>query len=622
MRRPVLLLIGCASLIACGRDALPPEISIEQVVMELAPPLAAEARIEEPAAGAVRRAVLEPGERAAGGAPLDALVTPPPTKLHFNVAVPADGALRFAAGVDGDKQRHLDLSGVEFQVSVDGRSVFSRLINPAARRKDRRWIDGTIDLRPWAGRSVDVVLETRAARVDQALAGTPGWSHVRVVREERRQRQRADAGPNVLLLLVDTLRADHVGTYGADPSSTPALDRFAKRGLVFDVAVAQASWTMPAVASIFTGLHPRSHGAVGPDAHDGQAPVGAGTLLPDGVVTLAELAQQAGVTTFGVSTNMIVSRATNFNQGFETFVELPFDKETRDYVHATVVDRNLLDWVRAERRLRFFAYLHYMEPHGPYAPPARFRPKPPPGIRADLAAGWVQDFALAVNKRRIAPPSGVEVAYLRRLYDGDIRSWDDEFGALLEQLERDGILDRTVVVVMADHGEEFMEHGNLAHGDHLYEETVRIPLIIVGPGIPAGRRAEVAQGVDLLPTIAAILGAPLPAGLPGRDLLATHTSGDVVSEIVGGFGDGGQGSTVALRTPRWKLIRLPDGSGTELYDLVNDPWERTNLAATSDETAALAARLDRWAANAPPPPPTTATDPTLRAKLRQLGYVE
>jgi arylsulfatase A-like enzyme len=468
---------------------------------------------------------------------------------------------------------------------------------------------------------VDLVLETRAARPGVPLAGTAGWSRVRLVREDHRKRQGAGAGPNVVLLLVDTLRADHLGIYGAEPSASPALDRFASRGLVFDVAVAQASWTMPAVASVFTGLHPRSHGAVGSGARETDDDT-SGTLLPDGVVTLAELAEQAGVTTCGVSTNAVVGRATNFAQGFETFIELPFDSKGQDYAPGSAANEAFLDWLGRAQGVRFFAYLHYMEPHEPYAPPPALRPPPPSGMRLDLAAGSIKDYARAVNERRAPPPSPRELDHLRRLYAGDVRSWDDVLATLLRALEGRGVLEDTIIVVMADHGEEFLEHGNLTHGDHLYEETVRIPLVIVGPGVPPGRRPDMAQGVDLLPTIASILGTPVPAGLPGRDLLSTHVGVDVVSEIAGGFGDASQGNTVALRTARWKLIRSPDGNETELYDLENDPGEHTNVAATSVETAALVARLDRWAASAPPPPHTSASDPTLRAKLRQLGYVE
>jgi arylsulfatase len=608
-RRGTALLAALGLLAACGRDALPPDMVIEHVVEELTPRLAGPAA-EGPRPGGVRRAVLQPGDRAGGGAPREAVVAPPGSALRVRLAVPADAALRFSAGVEGDKRRHTGRSGIEFRVTVEGRVVYREAVNPAYTRHDRRWVDGHVDLRPWARRSVDVVLETRAEHPSRPLAGTPGWSQVRLMQEERHARQPADAGPNVMLLLVDTLRADRLGLYGATPSPSPTLDAFAARGLVFDTMLAQSSWTMPAVASIMTGLHPRSHGAVGPDPDGGSGHSG-GTLLPDAVVTLAEVAQRAGITTVGVSSNMLVSRATNLAQGFETFVELPFDRKRRDYAPAAVVNRAFLDWLRQAQGLRFFAYLHYMEPHGPYAPPPAFRPAAPPGIRSDLAAGWVQDFARNFDRGRVGPPSPAEVTYLSRLYDGDVHGWDDAFAPLLRALEKEGLLGRTVIVVVADHGEEFLEHGKLTHGAHLYEETIHVPLVIVGPGVPAGRRPDLAQQIDLLPTVAAVLGVSPPPGLPGRNLLATHEAGDVVSEIVAGFGDEGAGAgTVALRTPRWKLIR-PTGQPVELYDLTADPGERTNLAtaaADAAETAALAARLDRWAG--------------LRERLRQLGYVD
>ena len=278
---------------------------------------------------------------------------------------------------------------------------------------------------------------------------------------------------------------------------------------------------MPAVASIFTGLHPRSHGAVGPYAQNDDDTPG-GTLLPDGAVTLAELAQQAGVTTFGVSTNTIVSRATNMAQGFETFVELPFDRRG-----AKLRARNgsepgapRLARTRGSRPLLRLRPLHgaarSLRPATRAAPAAtrghapRSRGRLDPGLRA----------------RRQRRPRGAAVAPRARspapVVHGDVRSWDDALGTLLRELADRGVLDRTVVVVMADHGEEFLEHGNLTHGGHLYEETVRIPLVVVGPGIPAGRRPDMAQGIDLLPTIAPVLGAPVPPALPGRDLLTTR----------------------------------------------------------------------------------------------------
>jgi arylsulfatase A-like enzyme len=621
----VLSLIGIPAVVqlaGCGSgDAVPKNVTLERVVAELAPPLAPGAVATGAGATRVRRAVLDPGDRSRGGGRRDALAAPAPSLLRFRLDVQPDTVLRFSAGVGRSaRRRQAAHSGIIFRVAIDGQPQFECALDPVGHRRHRRWMDGAVDLRAWTGRSVDLTLETVAEEPGLPVAGTPGWSRVRIVHQEDRPRQAASEGPNVLFLLVDTLRADRLGIYGASPSPSPTLDRFASHGTVFDVAVAQASWTMPAVASIFTGLHPRSHGAVGLDPQAPASHEGAGTLLPDPLVTMAEVAQGAGISTLGVSTNLLIDRATNLAQGFETFTLLPFDGRARNYVAAPVVNRRFDDWLQRMRGYRFFAYLHYMEPHGPYTPPPARRPTPPEDIAADLAAGWVRDVAVGVNRGRRSPPPAAAVAYLLGLYDGEIRSWDDTFAALLERLDAAGLLERTIIVVTADHGEEFLEHGNLTHGEHVYEETIRVPLVIAGPGIPARRRPDIAQQIDLLPTVAALLGAPAPPGLPGRDLFSTDHSDGVVSEIVAGFGDRGAGrGTISLRTARWKLIRTPSAP-VELYDLAEDPDERINVAARTPETAALAARLERWAAAAPPPPRTRATDPGLRERLRQLGY--
>src|SRR5262249_22976267 len=221
MRRAAAL-IGLGLPVACGRGTLPPQVTSEQVVTDLAPPLAPGASVEGPSAAGVRRAVLQPGYHAGCGAPRDALVAPPGTTLRFHVDVPPDGVVRFSTGVEGDKQRHPDLGGADFRVMVDGQKAYARVVNPATPRLDRCWVDR----RAWAGRSVDIAFETRAERPDHPLAGTVGWSHLRLVRQQQRERQVAGKGPNVLLLLVDTLRADRLGIYGANPSPSPALDQF------------------------------------------------------------------------------------------------------------------------------------------------------------------------------------------------------------------------------------------------------------------------------------------------------------------------------------------------------------------------------------------------------------
>ena len=306
------------------------------------------------------------------------------------------------------------------------------------------------------------------------------------------------------------------------------------------------SWTLPSVSTLFTGLHPRSHGAIGDDGDgDDQAAWG---YLSGGVTTWAEEASRAGITTVGVSANPLVSHGTNLAQGFETFVELPWDAKTRRWSAAAEVNRRFLDWLALNHQHRFVAWLQYMEPHDPYTPPPSLRPSPPPGMRADLAAGWVLDVSRQLGARTAPPLPPEQIEYLRALYDGEIHSWDAELPALLAGLDRLGLRDSTVIVVTADHGEEFQEHGLLLHRAHIYDELLHVPLAIAGPGVAHGRRTDQVQGIDLFPTLAALLGVDVPPGLPGHNLLGAVVERPAISETDGLANDGSRADLVAVRT--------------------------------------------------------------------------
>ncbi len=635
------LAVGLATWRAAPREPpLAPTIAVEDVVTHFSRRLDPAAVVEQDARDPVRAGELRPGDPLMGHGERPGLITPPRSRLRFRVAVPPGGALRFGVGVEGDGQRDTARSALRFAVAVDGQPVWSRTVNPAATRRDRRWFDERVELAAFTGRTIDLELITEAERPGRPLAGRPGWGGVQLVQATPRPRQRAGADrPNVLVLLVDTLRADALGLSGATPSPSPHLDRFAATGLVFEQSVAQAPWTLPSVATLFTGLHPRSHGAIG-DTVDTRTHAVWG-FLSDAVDTLAERATAAGITTIGVSTNPIVSRGTNLAQGFERFVELPWSNEERNWAPATEVHRVFVDWLEHHRDWRFLAYLHYMEPHDPYTPPAALRPPAPPGMRKDLAAGWVLDVSRRMLARGdiVLPPE--QIAYLRALYDGEIRVWDAELAHLLDALDRLGVRDSTVVVITADHGEEFMEHGQLRHRKHLYDESIRVPLVVVGPGVPAGRRLEQAQGIDLLPTLAALLGLDVPARLPGRNLLAALPARSetalpartlpgalpartAISETMGGLSrDGRRADLVAARTPEWKLIEAPALPAVELYDLANDPIEQTPLPSHDGTGIVLRGELDEFARTAAPPPARDGSyDPALREKLRVLGYTD
>src|SRR5439155_383990 len=230
----------------------------------------------------------------------------------------------------------------------------------------------------------------------------------------------------------------------------------------------------------------------------------------------------------------------------------------------------------------------------PVGPPA------PPGVRPEVAAGRVDPLARRLGSGALA---AAEVEHLRRLYDGEIRAWDAELGTLLDALAARGVTGSTIVVLTADHGEEFQEHGRLKHRIHLYDELLHVPLVIAGPGVRPARVAEQTQGIDLFPTLARPLGAAPPPGLPGHDLLAARPEAPAISETLYGLmPDGATTPIVSLLTTGWKLIHAPALGRYELYDLVRDPAEREDRFASAPEGARLAARLAEWETTAPAPP--------------------
>ncbi|HKH48360.1 MAG TPA: sulfatase [Thermoanaerobaculia bacterium] len=368
--------------------------------------------------------------------------------------------------------------------------------------------------------------------------------------------------PNVIIYLVDTLRADHVGTYGGG-SLTPNIDAFARDATVFENTVAQAPWTKPSVAAIFTGRGPLSHGVR--LLHD---------KLPQEAVTLAELLSARGYQTAAFSTNWHIRNETGMDQGFGFFDFSPDEAESNK------LNQRLFRWLDNQAKAPFFLYAHALDPHEPYTPPKEYRDKYAPDVRPE--AGY--DFDL----KRVDVSRGKErrqyMAEMRELYDGEVAFNDFSFGAFLKTLRERGLYDRSLILFVADHGEELDEHGARGHTSHLYAETLNVPLIVKWPGQRHGQRvASIAQHIDILPTLLRVAGAEAPQGLPGMDLAAVAASGDDPEALSGrwvlshlshrdrvGF---------SLIHAGWKLVypQTPAlAPGIELYHRADDRGETRN----------------------------------------------
>jgi arylsulfatase A-like enzyme/Tfp pilus assembly protein PilF len=395
----------------------------------------------------------------------------------------------------------------------------------------------------------------------------------------------APAAPSLLLITIDTLRADHVGAYGAKSGATPTLDALAAAGTRFDQVQTAVPLTGPSHATILTGVYPPSHGV------RGNVVFTLGAEHP----TLATRLKRRGYRTAAFVGAYPVAAAFGFGQGFDTFDEefhetSPIDQGAER--RANEVADAALKWLGAADAAPFFAWLHFYDPHAPYTPPSPY---------AERFAG--------------------------RPYDGEIAFADAQVGRVLEALRASGRDRDTIVMVLADHGEGLGDHHELTHAVLTYQSTMRVPLIVSGPRIAAGRVVAARVGtIDLVPTALALLGADADASLLGRDLGPLIAGGSLASDPLYQESLFGRLNChwAALRgwvKDDWKLIT---GAEPELYNLADDPREERNLASAEPDrvrrmTDDLQRGLQRFAPGGDRAQPR-AVSAEQEERLRSLGY--
>lgn len=322
--------------------------------------------------------------------------------------------------------------------------------------------------------------------------------------------------PHIVVYMIDTLRADHLGAYGYGRDTSPHIDRFAEQGVLFENSQAQTSWTRASVASVLTGLWSQLHGAL--DDPD---------VLADELVTLPERLQEAGYLTAGFVANGNAANNFGFDQGFEHFEYLnkpsPDEELARGH-HVNDAVYSFLDAHRDDPR-PLFLWIHTIDPHAPYMAPEPFHSKFSDRPR-NLDDGSIERLIALHNGTEAV--SEEEIAHLIDLYDAEIAANDAAFGDLLAQLRARGLYEKSAVAVLSDHGEEFFEHGGFQHGKTLHSDQLDTPLILRVPGLPGGlRRSETAEHVDLAPTLLELAGAEPLETTQGRSLVPLLTAGDV-----------------------------------------------------------------------------------------------
>jgi len=534
------------------------------------------------------------------------------------MVIPRGAVLELGGGV---LEPGIDRGGVEFAVSACLGQDCRGLLRKRVDDDSREWDDWRIDLADYAGKSVEFLFETEFVDESSIEPLFAVWSRPLLLVPGA-----ADlAQPNVILLSIDTLRADHLTSYGYVRDTAPKLRLwFEEQGVMFENVVAAATTTGPSHMTMLTSVTPTVHGIA-------RRP-GVGRPAP---ITLAERMRLRGYATAAVTEDGPLHAGWGFSRGFDSYAENKSADVMLPEGHVVATFDKAEKWLRRNTDRPFFLFVHTFEVHYPYTPPARYT--------AFFSGG--------------SHAPGLPPDYAPVLYDREIRYVDDQLDRFMKKLDSAGLLASTVFIVTSDHGEEFLEHGAIGHGAYLHPEALRVPLFFRGPGIEKGRRVADPVGLaDLVPTILDLIGAPQPDVSMGRNLapllrgeVARVAEAPIYSEAwyetamaAGGTTHKVEQPSIAVRQGRRKLVRLNRGGrfSYQYFDLGEDPDERVDLyptrpGAVTDLRDLLASyeplmsgirrrcALSRARFGAVEvEPEQVEVDPAVEEKLRALGYVE
>lgn len=421
----------------------------------------------------------------------------------------------------------------------------------------------------------------------------------------------------IVLVVVDTLRPDHMSLYGYERPTTPELEDWAEEGVVYERAFTTAPWTLPGIGSIFTGLLPSGHGGGRVRFDAGEHRVSG---MREGIPTLMNYLQEAGWSTGGLANAPYINDGFGFDRGFDRYDwQGASDSDVRT---ADVTVDRALDWVDERGDEPFFLFVHLFDPHRHYDAPEPFR-----GVYTDRFADRYGD-TLATLESRERAESELHWEFIEAAYDEEVAFVDHEVARLLEGLRDRGLWRESLVVLTADHGEAMDEHDTPGHGRTLYDEVLRVPFVVWGPGVSPGRRDDPVSTVDIAPTLLAAAGVDPDRTEPrmaGVSLLDNLTAGEPLPERML-FAERIFNATRELKAViRWpyKAIIDPDSEERELYDLSRDPDERRDLwGQRSDEFYDFLSAMQRLRqAEREAQAELQDLDPEIAKSLRALGYV-
>ena len=577
----------------------------------------------------------------------ETIVSRTPERIVMDVDLPARPWLDLAYGTIED-------GPVTFEVTVTAAGTETSILKRTVTTPDR-WSTSRLELSEYAGQSV-----TLSLGLDADEPGMLGYWGAPVVRNSGAMPDNNDVTEDrtalldggskrpraIILWIIDTMRRDHLESYGYERSTSPTMTKLADEGVRFADNISQASWTKVSIPSILTSLYPSTHGII--DTTD---------RLPSSVTTISEVLREAGYATWQTSSVRFSGKLSNLHQGVDVLHERTSIGEldhSASKTARTYVDR-LLEWAGDHSDVPFFAFIHAFDPHSPFEPYAPYDALWGTSEGAaehergnGLWEGRMNDLPTQVQMDSTDVDQELYVQHEKDWYDGSIRAADVEVARLMEGLEQLGIADETLTVLMSDHGEEFVEHGYHFHGNNAYGEMMNVPLIMHWPGVlPAGTVVEqTTESVDMLPTLLELAGITPPEAAQGQSLLPLIVDPDGVSDFGAiqraAFSErvvvpaisfmGLPHDSYSIVLDGWKLIQnenqAEDWPEFELYDHVKDPLNLEDVAEDHpDIVANLATELSTWreyAVSLRPPPDTEAIESLSAeeiARLRSLGYI-
>jgi arylsulfatase A-like enzyme len=607
--RPTATLLGCLALCAaCGDEPPPRGPAPERILVEPDFGLLKKRDPERDVPVWLRRgSFVQSDER-------DAHVLQP----SIDEGMPLPAGARACETAVAVSMSASDAAGRTLAVSLE--------VEEKGRR--RRVLEKTVELsvarEGWLTLEADFGGELRAGSrlVARAVPDTtqPWPADARIFLAQPIRSGGGDDRPNLLIISIDTLRADHLGCYGYARDTSPRIDGLARRGVLFEQACSTAPWTLPSYGSLFTSRSPTVHRA-GMNAQraaafekpgDASASHDVEALAPD-LPVLAQILRDKGWATAGFHYNPYLWGKSGIQRGFERWIMYRYCADTG-------VDL-ALDWIRRRRGAPWFAFVHAFDPHKPYTPPSPYDRK-----YADRAPENVPGYPPALEITRAQDVEPAMRRFMADQYDGEIAWTDQQIGRLLDGLAQSGELARTLIVFHSDHGEELWDHGGYEHGHALYEELLHVPLVVAFEGrIPAGKRVKQRVSLlDVMPTVLGILDIDAPGELEGIDLAPAWEGSKLPArELLSECLLYGAREAKAIYVGNEKLI-LRAGEPPLLYDLAADPLEKNDLAATRAARAQeLQAKLVRRAQTLTARAHASAVrefSERERAELQRVGY--